>query len=142
MAESWVLKYIIHAMSIGCCACCWFPQHSRSCASCDPLCNKLYIAGANPEGFAIVNLIAEREGIEPRLQKRWDRFLGEFGNIAFAIAPLHSTFLYQEEGVSCHPAYLLMLHCLLSRCVVNGSIQIPQDLRRPIVPPIVLAKKG
>ena len=43
------------------------------------------------------------------------------------IAPLYSTFLHQEDGVSCHPACLLMLHCLLSRSVVNGSIQLPQD---------------
>ena len=27
----------------------------------------------------------------------------------------------------CYPAYLLMLHCLLSRRVVNGSIQLSQD---------------
>ena len=74
-----------------------------------------------------MNLIAEREGIEARAQKRWDKFLGEFGSVAFAIAPLYSTFLHQEDGVSCHPACLLMLHCLLSRCVVNGSIQLPQD---------------
>ena len=56
-----------------------------------------------------------------------DRFWGEFGSVAFAIAPLYSTFLHQEDGVSCHPACLLMLHCLLSRRVVNGSIQLPQD---------------
>ena len=55
------------------------------------------------------------------------QFLGEFGSVAFAIAPLYSTFLRQEDGVSCHPACLLMLHCLLSRRVVNGSIQLPQD---------------
>ena len=29
--------------------------------------------------------------------------------------------------MSCHPACLLMLHCLLSGCVVNGSMQLPQD---------------
>ena len=29
--------------------------------------------------------------------------------------------------MSCHPACLLMLHCLLSRRVVNRSIQLPQD---------------
>ena len=57
----------------------------------------------------------------------WGQFLGEFGSVAFAIAPLYSTFLHQDAGVSCHPACLLMLHCLLSRRVVNGSIQLPQD---------------
>ena len=55
------------------------------------------------------------------------QFLGEFGSLAFAIASLYSTFLHQEDGVSCHLACLLMLHCLLSRRVVNGSIQPPQD---------------
>ena len=76
-----------------------------------------------------MNLIVEREGIEARPQKRCDRFLGEFGSVAFAVSPLYSTFLHQEDAdaVSCHPACLLMLHCLLSRRVVNGSIQLPQD---------------
>ena len=32
----------------------------------DPLCNKPYIVGANTEEVAIVNLIAEQEGIRPR----------------------------------------------------------------------------
>ena len=93
----------------------------------DPLCNKPYIVGANNEELAIVNLIAEQEGIEPRPLKKWDRFLGEFGSVAFAIAPLYSTFLHQEDSVSCHPACLLMLHCLLSRRVVNGGVQLSQD---------------
>ena len=75
----------------------------------------------------MVNLIAEEEGIKPRPQKKWDSFLGEFGNVAFALAPIHSTFLRQEDGVSCHLACLLMLHCLLSKRVVNGSMQLSQD---------------
>ena len=79
------------------------------------------------EEWAIVNLIAEREGIEPRPLKKWDRFLGEFGGVAFAIAPLYSTLLHREDGVSCHSACLVMQHCLLSRHVVNGSIHLPQD---------------
>ena len=103
------------------------PTRTFLCLVFDPLYNKPYIAGANTEELAIVKLIAEREGIEPRPQKRWDRFLGEFGSVAFAIAPLYSTFLHQEDGVSCHPGCLLMLHCLLSRRVLNGSIQLPQD---------------
>ena len=53
--------------------------------------------------------------------------LGEFGSVAFAIVPLYSTFLHQEDGVSCHPACLLMLHCLLSRHILGGSMQLPQD---------------
>ena len=103
------------------------PTRTFLCLVFDPLCNKPYIADANTEELAIVNLIAEQEGIEARAQKRWDKFLGEFGSVAFAIAPLYSTFLHQDDFVSCHPACLLMLHCLLSRCVVNGSIQLPQD---------------
>ena len=71
-----------------CCACCWFPQCTLSYAPCSiSRLTDLYIAGANIEELAIVNLIAEQEGIEPRPQKKWDRFLGEFGNVAFAIAP-------------------------------------------------------
>ena len=58
------------------------------CLVFDPLRNKPYIAGANTEEFAIVNPIAEQEVIEPRPQKSWDRFLGEFGSVVFAIAPL------------------------------------------------------
>ena len=103
------------------------PTRTFLCLVFDPLCYKPYIAGANTEELAIVNLIAEQEGIKARAQKRWDKFLGEFGGVAFAIAPLYSTFLHQDDGVSCHPACLLMLHCLLSRRVVNGSIQLPQD---------------
>ena len=114
--EHWVLRLLLVS-----------PTHTFLCLVFDPLCNKPYIADANTEELAIVNLIAEREGIEARPQKRWDRFLGEFGSVAFALAPLYSTFLHHEDGVSCHPACLLMLHCLLSRRVVNGSIQLPQD---------------
>ena len=114
--EHWVLRLLLVS-----------PSRTFLCLVFDPLCNKSYIVGANTKEFAIVNLIAEQEGIEPRPQKRWDRFLGEFGSVAFAIVPLYSTFLHQEGGVSYHPACLLMLHCLLSRRVVNGSIQLPQD---------------
>ena len=103
------------------------PTRTFLCLVFHPLCNKPYILGAKTEELAIVNLIAQQEGIEPRPQKRWDRFLGEFGSVAFAIVPLYSTFLHQEAGVSCHPACLLMLHCLFSRRVVNSSIQLPQD---------------
>ena len=114
--EHWVLRLLLVS-----------PTRTFLCLVFDPLCNKPYIACANTEELAIVNLIAERDGIEPRPQKRWDRFLGEFGSVAFAIAPLYSTFLHQEDGVSCHPVCLMMLHCLLSWRVVNGSIQLPQD---------------
>ena len=39
---------------------------------------------------------------------------------------LHSTFIQQLDGVSCHPASLLTLHCALWR-VVKGILQVPQD---------------
>ena len=116
------------------------PTRTFLCLVFDPLyvrrvctaCNKPYIAGANTEELAIVNLIAEQEGIEARAQKRWDKFLGDFGSVAFAIAPLYSTFLHQDDFVSRHPACLLMLHCLLSRRVVNGSIQLSVSVRPTI----------
>ena len=108
------------------------PTRTFLCLVFDPLGNKPYIAGANTEELAIVNLIAEREGIDARPQKRWDRFLGEFCSVAFAIAPLYSTFLHREDGVKTLPsACLLMLHCVLSRRVVNNSIQTPTSSLRP-----------
>ena len=88
--EHWVLRLLLVS-----------PKRTFLCLVFDPLCNKPYMAGANTEELAIVNLIAEREGFEPRPQKRCDRFLGEFGSVAFAIAPLYS-FLHQEP--SCLPS--------------------------------------
>ena len=41
--------------------------------------------------------------------------------------PYISTFIRQIDGVSCHPACLLMLHCALSRRVAKGTLQVPQD---------------
>ena len=74
-----------------------------------------------------MDLIAEREGVEPQKGKRWSKLLDAFGALAFAIAPLHSTFIQQLDGVSCHPACLLKLHCALSRRVFKGILQVPQD---------------
>ena len=67
--------------------------------------------------LAIANLIAEQEGIWQRQQKNWGTFLGVLGSLAFAVAPLYSTFIHQEY-VNYHRASLLMLHCFMSRCVV------------------------
>ena len=58
---------------------------------------------------------------------KWAKILDAFGALAFAIAPLHSTFIRQIDVVSCHLACLLTLHCALSRCVVKGILQVPQD---------------
>ena len=68
--------------------------------------NRPYVVGANTAELAIVNLTAEPEGIEPRPQKKWLRFWGEFSSVAFAIAPLYSSCLHQKGGVRCHLAYL------------------------------------
>ena len=93
----------------------------------DPMCDWPRIVGANQEELAVVDLIAEREGVEPQQRKRWSKILGPFGALAFAFAPLHSTFIQQLDGVSCHPACLLTLHCALSRRIVKGILQVPQD---------------
>ena len=61
-----------------------------------------------------MDLIAEREGIQTQQRKKWAKILDAFGALAFAIAPLYSTFIGQIDGVSCHPACLLTLHCALS----------------------------
>ena len=74
-----------------------------------------------------MDLIAEREGGEPQQRKKWSKILDAFGALAFAIAPVHSTFIQQIDGVSCHPACLLTLHSALSLCVVKGILQVPQD---------------
>ena len=74
-----------------------------------------------------MDLIAEREGVEPQQRKKWSKILDAFSVLAFAIAPLHSTFMRQIDGVSCHPACLLTLHCALPRRVVKGILQVPQD---------------
>ena len=74
-----------------------------------------------------MDLIAEREGVEPQQRKKWSKILDAFGAFAFAIAPLHSTFIWQIDGISCHPACLLTLHGALSPRIVKGLLQVPQD---------------
>ena len=103
------------------------PKRAYLCLVFDPLSDRPYMEGANTEEVAIVNLIAEQEAIEPTPSKKWNMFLGESGSVVFAIAPLYSTFLRQKNGVSCHPACLLLPHCLLSRPAVTGCVQLPQD---------------
>ena len=74
-----------------------------------------------------MDLIAEREGIQPKQRKKCANFLDAFGALAFALAPLHSTFIRQIDGVGCYLACLLTLHCALSRRVVKGILQVPHD---------------
>ena len=95
--------------------------------TCDPLFDQPHIVGAIQEELAVVDLIAEREGIQPHQRKKWATVLDAFGALAFAIAPVHSTFIGQIDGVSCHPACLLTLHCALSRRGVKGILQVPHD---------------
>ena len=112
----WVLRLLLIA-----------PTREYLCLKFDSMCHWPHIVGANQEELAVVHLIAERKGVEPQQRKKWSKIFDAFGAFAFAIAPLHSTFIRQIDGVSCHPACLLTLHCALSRRVVQGILQVPQD---------------
>ena len=112
----WVLRLLLIA-----------PTREYLCLKFDPLLDKPHIVGANKEELAVVDELAEREGIQPQQRRKWAMFLYAFGSLAFAIAPLYSTFIKQDDSVSCHPACLLMLHCALSRRIVKGELQVPQD---------------
>ena len=112
----WVLRLLLIA-----------PTCEYLCLKFDPMCDRPHIVGANQEELAVVDLIAEPEGVEPQQWKKWSKILDAFGTLAVAIAPLHSTFIQQIDGVSCHLACLLTLHCALSRRVVKGILQVPQD---------------
>ena len=65
-----------------------------------------------------MDLIAEQEG-QPRQRKKRDTFSGNFGTLACAIEPLYSAFLHQDDNVSCHPAYLLMLDYVVSKEITS-----------------------
>ena len=117
----WVLRLLLIA-----------PTREYLCLKFDPMCDRPHIVGANQEELGVVDLIAEREDVEPQQRKKWPKILDPFGALAFATAPLHSTFIQQIDGVSCHLACLLILHCVilhcaLSRRVVKGILQVPQD---------------
>ena len=112
----WVLRLLMIA-----------PTRKYLCLKFDPLCDRPHIVGANQEELAVVDLIAEREGIQPHLRKKWAKILDAFGALAFAIALLHSTFIRHIDGVNCHPACLLTLHCALSRRVVKSILQVTHD---------------
>ena len=102
------------------------PTREYLCLKFDPLSDRAHIVGANQE-LAVVDLIAERQGIRPRKRKKWAKILDAFGALAFAIAPQHSTFIGQIDGVGCHLACLLTSHCALSRRVLKGIFQVPHD---------------
>ena len=110
--QHWLLRLLLIA-----------PTRECLCLKFDPMCDRPHIVGANQEELAV----AEREGVVPQQRKRWSKILDAFGALTFAIAPLHSTFIQQLDGVSCHPASLLTLHCALSRRVVKGILQVPED---------------
>ena len=103
------------------------PTREYLCLKFAPMCDRPHIVGANQEELAIVDLIAEGEGVEPQQRRKWSKILGAFGALAFAIAPLHSTFIQRIDGVSRHPACLWTLHCALSWRVVKGIVHVPQD---------------
>ena len=84
----WVLRLLLIA-----------PTREYLCLKFDPMCDRPHIVGANQEELAVVDLIAEREGVEPQRRKKWSKILDAFGALAFAIAPLHSTFIQQLDGV-------------------------------------------
>ena len=54
------------------------------CLVFDPLSSKSHIVGANMEELAIMELIAEQEGIQPRQPKKWDVFF----LVLLAVLPL------------------------------------------------------
>ena len=99
------------------------PSHDYLCLKCDPLCDGPHTVRANQEEFAVVDLIAEQEGIQPQQQKKWAKILDVFRGLAvFPIAFQHSTLISQSDGVSCHQACLLKFNCVFSRRVVNGIL--------------------
>ena len=103
------------------------PAREYLCCKFDPQCDRPRIVGANQEELVVVDLIAERGGIQPQQRQKWAKILDAFGALAFAIAPLLSTFIRQIDGVGCHSACLLTWHCALSQRVVKGILQVPQD---------------
>ena len=112
--------WVLHLLLIA-------PTREYLCLKFDPLSDRPHIVGAHEEELAVVELIAEREGIQPQQRKKWAKISDAFGALACAIAPVHSTFIGQIDCVSCHPACLLTLHCALSRRVVKGILQVPHD---------------
>ena len=69
------------------------PTREYLCLRFDPMCDRPHIVGANQEELAVVDLIAEREGVDPQQRKKWSKILDAFDALVFAIAPLHSTFI-------------------------------------------------
>ena len=51
----WVLRLLLIA-----------PTHEYLCLNFDPMCDRPHIVGANHEELAFVDLIAEREAVEPQ----------------------------------------------------------------------------
>ena len=69
------------------------PTREYLCLKFDPLSNRPRIVGADQEELVVVDLIAEREGIQPQQWKKSAKIVDASGALAFAIAPLHSTFM-------------------------------------------------
>ena len=67
----WVLRLLLIA-----------PTREYLCLKFDLVCDRPHIVGANQEELAVVDLIAEQEGVEPRQRKKWSKLLD-------ASVPLH-----------------------------------------------------
>ena len=78
--------WVLHLLLIA-------PTREYLCLKFDPVCDRPHIVGAHHEELGVVDLIAEREGTEPQHRKKWSKIVDAFGALAFAIAPLHSTFI-------------------------------------------------
>ena len=63
----WVLRLLLIA-----------PTREYLCLNFDPMCDRPHIVGANQEELVVVDLIAEREGVEPQQQKKWVKDFGCF----------------------------------------------------------------
>ena len=100
------------------------PTHECLCLKLDPHCHRPHIVGVNQDELAVVDLIAEREGIQPSSGRSGQSFW-MLSVPCICNCTLHSTFIRQIDGVNCHPACSLTLHCALSRRVVKGILQVP-----------------
>ena len=59
----WVLRLLLIA-----------PTRKYLCLKFDPMCGRPHIVGANQEELAVVDLIAEQDGVEPQQWKTWSKF--------------------------------------------------------------------
>ena len=83
-----------------------------------------------------MNLIAEREGIEARAQKRWDKFLGEFGSVettpSWALARMYATPYCSPNCSSCFfcddTTHITCPECGVYQCAMHASGFCPSEI--------------